>query len=173
LAEYLRVLVQLLFSTYARDPGRVRLELDLTRTSVSIDAAIPLGLIANELVTNSLKFAFPLGRSGVIHVETRLLPDRELQFRVADDGVGFPDGLAIEQAASLGLRLVRMLSGQLDGEGTWEKVAVGTSFSLRFRDRRTEITPAGETAAAAVGTNTRWQPDPREGPAQVKGAGCE
>jgi two-component sensor histidine kinase len=173
LAEYLRDLVQLLFSTYAHDPSRVLLVLDLTPTFVSIDAAIPLGLIANELITNSLKFAFPSGRNGVIRVESKPLPDHEFQFRVADDGVGFPDGLVIEQAASLGLRLVRMLTGQLDGEGTWGKVAVGTSFSLRFRDKRTEIAPAREIPAATVGSTTRWQPDPRELPAQVKGAGCE
>jgi hypothetical protein len=61
----------------------------------------------------------------------------------------------------------------LDGEGTWGKVAVGTSFSLRFRDKRTEIAPAREIPAATVGSTTRWQPDPRELPAQVKGAGCE
>ncbi len=161
LAEYLRDLVQLLVSTYARDPSRVRLELDLTRTYVSIDAAIPLGLIANELITNALKFAFPGNRNGVIRVESKPLPDHKFEFRVADDGVGFPDGLVIEQAASLGLRLVRMLTGQLDGEGTWEKVARGTSFSLRFRDKRTDITPVSEIAAAAVGSTTRSEPAPR------------
>jgi two-component sensor histidine kinase len=171
LAEYLRDLVQLLVSTYARDPSRVRLDLDLTRTFVSIDAAIPLGLIANELITNSLKFAFPGARTGVIRVEARPLPDHELQFRVADDGVGFPDGLVIEQAASLGLRLVRMLTGQLDGEGAWEKVAAGTSFSLRFRDKRTDIPSASENTAAAAGSTTRSQPALRVMPAKVKGTG--
>jgi len=173
LAEYLRDLVQLLFSTYARDPSQVRLELDLTPVFVSIDAGIPLGLIANELISNSLKFAFPGGRSGVIRVESKALPDHEFQLRVADDGVGFPDGLVVEQAPSLGLRLVRMLTGQLDGEGCWEKADVGTSFRLRFRDKRTDITPARERAAAGTGSTTRSRPDLRELPAQVKGAGLE
>ena len=173
LAEYLRDLVQLLVSTYARDPSRVRLDLDLARAFVSIDAAIPLGLIANELITNSLKFAFPGGRHGVIRVESKPLPDHEFQFRVADDGVGFPHGLVVERAASLGLRLVWMLTGQLDGEGTWEKVAVGTSFSLRFRDRRTDITPARTIAVEAIGSATRQRSDLRELPAQLKGAGFE
>ena len=173
LAEYLRDLVQLLVATYARDPSRVRLELDLTSMVVSIDAAIPLGLIANELIANSLKFAFPGGRNGVIRVEAGPLPDHRLQFRVADDGVGFPDGLVIEQATSLGLRLVRMLAGQLDGEGIWEQATAGTSFSLRFRDTRTDITRAGETAAVAAGSATRSQPDLRGLPAYVKRAGVE
>ena len=170
LAEYLRDLVQLLLSTYAQDRSRVRLELDLSPTFVSIDAAIPLGLIANELITNSLKYAFPRDQSGMIRLELKPLPEDEFLFRVVDDGVGLPDGLAIGEAASLGLRLVRMLTGQLDGQGTWEKAVVGTSFSLRFRDKRTQITPAREIAAAAAGSTTPWQPDPRELSAQVKGA---
>jgi two-component sensor histidine kinase len=171
LAEYLRDLVQLLLSTYAQDRSRVRLELDLSPTFVSIDAAIPLGLIANELITNSLKYAFPRGRSGMIRLEMKPLPEDEFLFSAVDDGVGLPDGLAIGEAASLGLRLVRMLTGQLDGQGTWEKAAVGTSFSLRFRDKPTQITPARELAAAAAGSTTPWQPDPQELPALVKDPG--
>jgi two-component sensor histidine kinase len=135
LPEYLRSLTSLLVCTYAVGRGPVRLDLDLAQASVGIDAAIPLGLIANELITNSLKYAFPDDRRGSIRVELRTETDDWIRLRVADDGVGFTTGVPMEKPGSLGMRLVGILTQQLDGEGTWDKVQVGSSFTLRFRNR--------------------------------------
>ncbi len=135
LADYLRSLTNLLFSTYASAPSQVRLKLNLSQIFISINTAIPLGLIANELITNSLKFAFPDGRQGIIRVELGAVAGDRFRLRIADDGVGLPKGFAAEKSASLGMRLVRMLSSQLDGEGAWETVEAGASFTLEFRDK--------------------------------------
>jgi len=133
-ADYLRSLTNLLFSTYTNARGRVGLQLEVTPVFLTINTAIPLGLIANELITNSLKFAFPPGRPGVIRVDLSKGAEGAFYLRVADDGVGFPYGFVIEKSASLGMRLVKMLTRQLGARGTWEKPAAGTSFVLEFQD---------------------------------------
>jgi PAS domain S-box-containing protein len=83
--------------------------------ALSIDQAIPLGLVLNELVTNSLKYAFPEGRTG--RVSIRILSDAPTAARVivADDGVGLPPGVDLEKVTGLGFRIVRMLVDQLHG----------------------------------------------------------
>jgi two-component sensor histidine kinase len=135
LAAYLRSLTSLLICTYAPGRGQVRLDLVLDQASLGLDAAIPLGLIANELITNSLKYAFPGDRRGVIRVELRTESGDWIRFQVADDGVGFAAGVPVERPGSLGMRLVSILVKQLGGEGTWDKVQVGTSFTLQFRNK--------------------------------------
>ncbi|HEY5914140.1 MAG TPA: histidine kinase dimerization/phosphoacceptor domain -containing protein [Verrucomicrobiae bacterium] len=134
LADYLRSLTSLLFSTYASARGRVALHLDIAPICVTLDSAIPLGLIANELITNGLKFAFPSGRQGIIRVELAVAGDAAVRFRVADNGVGFPPGFDLEKSASLGMRLVKILTRQLEARGTWDEVASGTSFTLEFQE---------------------------------------
>lgn len=150
LADYLRSLAQLLFAAYAKGGNRVQLTLDLAPAPVSIDSAIPLGLIANELLTNALKFAFPDGRSGTIRVELDSTPDGLIEFTVADDGVGLPPGFVLEESKSLGLRLVRMLAQQLEAEVGSEPVGSGTRLSLRFRDRVGGKSGAGQSPARAA-----------------------
>lgn len=135
LADYLRSLTHLLFSTYGNHQNQLKLELDLEPASIGLDTAIPLGLIANELITNSLKFAFPDDQPGVIRVELRNLPGSSLRVVVSDNGVGLPAGFNIQKSKSLGMRLVRMLAGQLEAESSWDTKGVGTSFTLQFQDK--------------------------------------
>jgi two-component sensor histidine kinase len=133
-ADYLRSLTTLLFSTYTSERGRVGLDLQVAPAFLTINTAIPLGLIANELITNCLKFAFPPGRQGTVRVELAEAANGAFRFRVADDGVGFPETFGAEKSASLGMRLVRILTQQLDAHGTWEQPATGTSFVMEFQD---------------------------------------
>lgn len=84
--------------------------------ALSIDQAIPLGLVLNELVTNSLKYAFPKGRAG--RVDINVAADERAhvaRVTVSDDGVGPGEGVDLENSAGLGLRIVRMLVEQLQG----------------------------------------------------------
>lgn len=83
---------------------------------LSIDTAIPCGLIVNELVTNALKHAFPAGRSGQISVEMRLLRGVDVEVVVSDDGVGLPADFDQNTASSLGMQLVQVLTEQLRAE---------------------------------------------------------
>jgi two-component sensor histidine kinase len=80
---------------------------------MSIDAAVPCGLIINELVSNSLKHGFPEGRSGRINVGMRRAKSHEVELVVSDNGVGLDQDLNAQPTRSLGLRLVRILADQL------------------------------------------------------------
>lgn len=163
LGQYLRELASLLFGTYARERARVRLEFDLAPVSVGIDTAIPLGLIVNELITNSLKFAFPDKRPGLIKVELKELTAGGLLLRIADDGIGLPPEMTSAPGDSLGLRLVGILTRQLQAEGAWEAVAAGASFLLRFRDKvpekRGSPVTAASTANGSVAPSTASAPE--------------
>ncbi|MGI9045577.1 MAG: CHASE domain-containing protein [Burkholderiales bacterium] len=98
---------------------------------VGIESAVPLGLILNELVTNSLKHAFPDGRKGILSVVLERFDDGTALLTVADDGVGMANDSAPDAAAALGVKLVETLSRQLDGDLTFES-AGGTRARLRF-----------------------------------------
>ena len=130
--EYIKQLADHLFRSYGVTAERVRLRTDLDRLFLNMDTAVPCGLIINELISNSLKYAFPEGRSGEVHLELREKQDRTAQLIVEDDGVGLTPGFDWVNARSLGLRLVRTLAQQLDG--TLEVGSgPGTSFQLTFR----------------------------------------
>ena len=98
---------------------------------LDMDRAIPCGLILNELMTNSLKYAFPrTGRGGTITVRLRSGKGAVI-LSVEDDGIGFDTEATSRSAASLGLTLVRILSDQLRGSFGLETVG-GVRASLRF-----------------------------------------
>ena len=111
-AGYVQSLANHLFRYYEIDK-HVLLKVDVDDIYLNLDAAIPCGLIINELVSNSLKHAFPAGRSGTVRIALHKRPGSQAELEVADDGVGFPG--PISSAQSLGLRLVRMLADQLNG----------------------------------------------------------
>ncbi len=87
---------------------------------MDINAAIPLGLISNELITNSLKYAFKGKKDGILSITANEDP-HGLTFIVADNGVGLPEGITLENQDSLGLRLVHTLTGQLHGTVTIDR----------------------------------------------------
>lgn len=130
--EYVKSLAIDLFRTYRGHAGGIQLETKLDKVFLSLDHAVSCGLILNELMTNSLKYAFPNSRNGTIWVELRSTPDHILNLRVADDGVGFPSDLDVFNTKSLGLQLVNSLVRQLDA--TLEVETSGkTSFLISFR----------------------------------------
>ncbi len=131
LGEYLRELAQTLLESYrvGRDSIGVRIEAE--NISVSIDTATPCGLVINELMTNSLKYAFP-DRGGEIGIEVRKADDGVIRIRYSDNGVGMPEGIDLKTTRTLGLRLVRRLvEGQLGGSVELRREA-GTEFILTF-----------------------------------------
>jgi two-component system, sensor histidine kinase PdtaS len=129
--EYIRQLAVHLFQSYGV-AERIRLRTDLDRLYLNLDAAVPCGLIINELVSNSLKYAFPEGREGEVRIELREHPDQMAALIVADNGIGFRSEINWETAGSLGLRLVRTLAEQL-GAKIEVKSQAGTEVQLMFR----------------------------------------
>jgi two-component sensor histidine kinase len=109
----------------------VSLQLAIDEVPLSLERAIPCGLVVNELITNALKHGFKDGRTGTIRVELRPHGDCELSLTVQDDGVGLPAGFDVERVESMGLRLVSTLSEQLDA-----RLVIrgdhGASFQLLF-----------------------------------------
>ncbi len=111
--EYLRQLVDHLRDSYGA--YRVALDVEAGDVALDIDRAIPCGLIVNELVSNSLKHAFPNGQAGHIHITFRPHDDHTLHLVVSDDGQGMPPGVDWQNLPSLGMRLIFMLTRQLRG----------------------------------------------------------
>lgn len=116
LPNHIRQLASHLVHSYGVADGRVRLEMELDDLYLDLDAAVSCGLIINELVSNSLKYGFPNGRSGEIRIELHANPNGAVELIVADDGVGFDTDLDLSTTKTLGLRLVHMLTEQLGGE---------------------------------------------------------
>ena len=133
-ADYLRSLAALLFHFYRVEAGRIRLETHLEPVYLSVNSAVPSGLLVNELVSNSLKHAFPADRKGTVEIGLRKDEDGRVELRVADDGVGLPGSLDFRRTESLGLQIVNLLADQLGGtivlgDGN------GTDVRISFRER--------------------------------------
>jgi len=118
-----------LINTYAPDKHIV-LNVDIDPVSFDLDTSIPLGLILNELVSNSLKHAFPDDEGGIIAVSLHSR-DAGVEMSVSDSGIGFPEDLDFTDTQSMGMQLVVILVDQL--EGTIElKRSNGTEFRITF-----------------------------------------
>ena len=128
--EYLTGLVSFLRRSHARPLHNVRLRVEVAPITLEIDQAIPLGLLVNELVTNSLKYAFPDERA---EAEIWVTAGRDagggLVLAVGDNGVGLPETLDVEQTASMGWQLVQSFVAQLHGRYTLQRQP-GTLFTL-------------------------------------------
>jgi two-component sensor histidine kinase len=109
----------------------VELETSSSSAALDIDTAIPLGLILNELLTNSFKHAFEDVDKALVKVRLNTLPDNAgYVLEYADNGAGLPDDLKIGECKSMGLRLVSRLSFQLFGEAHY----INKKFEVTFKD---------------------------------------
>jgi two-component sensor histidine kinase len=97
---------------------------------MTIGISIPCGLILNELVSNALKHAFPEGRGGEVHISITTAGDRFV-LKVQDNGIGFPAAVDFQNTKSMGLDLVNLLVGQINGTIDLQ-VDGGTTFTITF-----------------------------------------
>lgn len=123
-------LVPTLVSSYGMDSSRIRLDIKADEVHLPINRAIPCGLIVNELVTNSLKHAFPDNRIGTIFISLRPLVENRVQLMIGDDGIGISEQINLEQTHTLGLQLVQLLASQVHGELAIQRKPV--QFTLTF-----------------------------------------
>ena len=133
-AEYIQNITRNLYHSYAKPGGVIKLEFDLDNIYLNLDTSIPCGLMINEIVSNSLKYAFVGRESGMIYVKFKRLPSGQLELVVGDDGVGLPEDFVIETADSLGLQLVTTLATQVSGNLEIDKSS-GTKFTLSFKEQ--------------------------------------
>lgn len=133
LKEYIDDLVIGLFQSYGINEDKVALNIKAENVLLGIDSAIPCGLIINELVSNSLKHAFPGDESGEINIFIRLTDEVMIELLVGDNGIGIPKDLDFRKTESLGLRIVNVLvENQLHGEIKLNRDK-GTEFKIKFR----------------------------------------
>ena len=113
-SDYLMKLVNELSYSYMVEKESIKVKIDLDIVFLDMDTAIPLGMIVNELVSNSFKHAFVLKKEGEIFVNLDFT-DGHLTLEVGDNGTGFPDDIDFTQTDSLGLQLVTTLTDQING----------------------------------------------------------
>jgi len=126
----IRELTNYLFDFYGVNPNLISFKMDVEGIPLDIDVAIPCGLIINELVTNSLKHAFPNGRKGEINIKFHSDNNKTI-LTVLDNGIGFKENIQTEKAQTSGLRLVDKLVRQLDGKLELNNEQ-GTEFKIIF-----------------------------------------
>jgi PAS domain S-box-containing protein len=139
-SEYLKKLADNLLMTYKLSSINIRLNMDLEDNAfLDMDTAVPLGIIVNELISNSLKHAFTEKKEGEIGIQLRRYEETvngihksDFCLTVSDNGKGIPEGLKLESVESLGMQLVNTLVNQLDGELKLKRNK-GTEFTVRFK----------------------------------------
>jgi PAS domain S-box-containing protein len=132
--DYIRTLSKDIFNSYVNDAEIVKLNLNVEDIMLDTDIAIPLGLILNELLTNSLKYAFPPDSVDNGNICVSLLTnDHGYILSVADNGIGFKEDIDLESTDSLGLQLINSLANQLDGKIYLDQDN-GTSFKIEFNE---------------------------------------
>lgn len=140
--NYLHTLIRNLFRSYGISTDVIVPTIQADHVYLPVDTAIPCGLIVNELVSNILKYAFPKQQSGKIliqlHQEMGELSDAEnpaappiITLKIADNGVGLPETLNLDQVETLGLTLVYGLANQLKGVISLDRDQ-GTCFCIKF-----------------------------------------
>ena len=133
LSTYINSITKSLSRSYYMGSNEVKLKANIEDITLTIDQAIPCGLIINELVSNAFKHAFPCNWEGQPLIEINLQFDREkkVELIIRDNGVGMPDNINFKKSDSLGLRLVNILTEQLEGELDYLKEQ-GTCIRIKF-----------------------------------------
>jgi PAS domain S-box-containing protein len=134
-ATFLDNLIPTLVSSYAIESDRFTISINAADGQLPLNAAVPCGLIANELISNAFKHAFPGERRGEITIELNRDGTDQAVLLVSDDGIGIPDDLVLESTSTFGLQLVMLLADQLGGELEIHR-STPTRFLLRFPMQR-------------------------------------
>ena len=135
-SKYLNELITYLLESYGRNREDIVIDTRLGVTYLSLDLAIPCGLMANELISNALKHAFPNGRKGHIMVTLSQSqgPTKAYRLSVSDDGIGFPLSLDLKKATSFGLQVINGIATH-QMRGTIEIIRQpGTTVIIQFPD---------------------------------------
>ena len=118
--QYIEKLVYDILYNYKIPTGTIKTDMIIENINLNIDTAIPLGLIVNELVTNNVIHAFPQSE-GTITIKLKSL-NEQMELTIADNGIGLPKGMDIENTKTLGLKLVKSLVNQLEVDLIWIQI---------------------------------------------------
>jgi two-component sensor histidine kinase len=150
LGSYIRSLSNNLLQSYRKETGSIDLLIHAEEIVTGIDNVVPIGLILNELISNSLKHAFPDEQDGEIEIVLQRAPGENVLLRYSDTGIGLPEDFDIQSSQSLGMRLVFSLARQLNGEIKLVNQA-GVKFELCFPIEAANEPVTSPTSAVATG----------------------
>ncbi len=131
-ADYVGSILRHLFGTYANDSNSIELITNIEVDFVDVSIALPCGLIINELVSNSLKYAFPKGNKGEINISLQKDENDNYVLIVSDNGVGIPKNIDIRNTRTFGMQLVNILVDQLHSTVELDRKN-GTSVKISFK----------------------------------------
>jgi PAS domain S-box-containing protein len=132
LGNYIKDLVTHILQAYKINHEEIKFEINSESIQLSIDTAIPCGLIINELINNTLKYAFPEGHKGAITINIKR-EGEEVILEIKDNGIGIPASFDITNSDSLGLQLVDTLIRQINGTVEIDS-SMGTKFIIKFKE---------------------------------------
>jgi two-component sensor histidine kinase len=131
--NYFQNLCENILDSY-NETDRIAVNIDMKEVELDVDTAVPVGLIVNELLTNSLKYAFPDGKKGTIYLGLENIEGNQYQLKIKDNGIGKAPNLKAK-GTGFGTQLVNLLTSQIDGE-LQEKNDNGTMISINFKRQK-------------------------------------
>ena len=133
-SAYVKNLINQLLNTQQVNEDRIAVKMNIKFALMNINYAIPCGLIINELVSNSMKFAFPGEQKGEINVSLQTDEENNYILSVSDNGIGFPGDIDFRNPGTFGLQLVNILVDQLNSIVELDREG-GTSVKITFKKR--------------------------------------
>lgn len=134
LKDYIKTLTSSIYRTYNTNISHIKLELELDDVFVNLDTGIPCGLIINEIISNSLKYAFENTNNCCIFVKLKDEKDKNVSIIIGDNGKGITKDISIENAETLGLQIIYTLTEQINGEIQAEsELNKGTKYTIKFK----------------------------------------
>lgn len=133
LDEYVKLLAEDLLYFYELENTNIDMNIDVEEVFLNIETAIPCGLIIDELVSNSLKYAFQGNNNGKITIDLHSNPANRFTLIVSDNGSGMPDDVDPDNAETFGMQLIKYLTNQLKGELVLDRTN-GTRFKFEFNE---------------------------------------
>ena len=131
--NYISGLINYLMGTYQINTRKIKIKLDIGDILFNVGTAVPCGLIINEIITNSIKYAFPEDKTGTIFVNMYKNKDTQITLTVGDDGVSFPQDFDQDKSDSIGLKLINLLSKQLRAKNEFKRDR-GVVYKFIFKE---------------------------------------
>lgn len=128
--RFIQKLIRNVFRSYHVDPRRITNIVDVEDVNISLDQSIPITLIINEVVSNSLKYAFPGNKEGKISIKFRHHPNFNI-LTISDNGIGIKESVDLNEPKTFGLQLISILSKQIDGQLSLNR-KLGTKYILKI-----------------------------------------
>ncbi|MFS4456282.1 sensor histidine kinase [Maribacter sp. 2304DJ31-5] len=139
--SYVQELGEYLIKSIKGIESKVDLKIDIPDIKLGIDTAIPLGLLINEALTNSLKYGMTNDKGGEIHIALKKELNKEYILSIGDNGIGFPETINHKNTKSLGLKLIHNLTRQLKGTIKRDNSKKGTNYIIRFQEIKQQLSP--------------------------------